>query len=45
MEYILEELLIIRLLIHIFRNTEIRLFSLFWGFFHTIHIPYNDDEY
>ena len=45
MEYILEELLIIVLLIHIFRNMEIRLFSLIRGFFHTIHIPYNDDEY
>ena len=45
MEYILEELLIIRLLIHIFRNTEIRLFSLIRGFIHRFHIPYNDDEY
>ena len=45
MEYILEELLITGLLIHIFHNTEIRLFSLIRGFFHKIHIPYNDDEY
>ena len=45
MEYILEELLIMSLLIHIFRNTEIRLFSFLRGFFHRLHTPYNDDEY
>ena len=45
MEYILEELLIIVLLIHIFRNTEIRLFSFLRGLFHRLHTPYNDDEY
>ena len=32
MEYTLEELLITGGIVHIFRNTEIRLFSLFRGF-------------
>ena len=45
MEYILEELLIIVFLIHIFRNTGFPLFSLIRRVFHRIHTPYNDDEY
>ena len=45
MEYIWEELLITGKIVHIFRNTEIRLFSLIRGFIHRFHTPYNDDEY